>query len=38
MDGIEEIGRKNGMGVTELRKIAGNRGDSRRWIKALLMQ
>ena len=37
MDGIEAITITNGIGVTELRKIAGDRRVWRRWIKADLM-
>jgi hypothetical protein len=36
MDGIEEIARENWMEVTAMRKIAGDRRDWRRWIKAIL--
>jgi len=30
MDGLEDIARKNGTGITELRKISGNRRDESR--------
>ena len=37
MESIEEIARKYGMGVTELRKIVGYRRDWMSWIKAVPM-
>jgi hypothetical protein len=37
MDGMKEISRENGKGVTELRKISGDRRDWRRWTNTVSM-